>query len=843
MNATVYMLGILLQAAAGVIALVQVRQAPQRLPWLLIAISALLIVARRLGTLEQTMQSGGSLTTAEVLTLIISLLFFLGVLLMSRSFAAMRSGGEALRRSEERYAQAMRATSDGLWEWEPASGAAAFSSSWKAMLGYREDEIENHISAWERLVHPDDRARALAAVDDHLQGRRPGIEVEFRLRHKDGRWLDVLSRGQAVRSAAGGPLRVVGTHIDITGRKRVEAELRRTSLYARSLIEASLDPLVTIAPSGTITDANAAAEAVTGVERSRLVGSDFSDYFTDPAAARAGYRQALETGAVRGLPLVIRHASGTRTEVLYNASLYRDEHGAVAGVLAAARDVTDIRRTEADLLRFKTVFDAANVGAAIADLQGNLVYVNECFAAAHGFAAAELTGQSLYRLHTQEQLGLVIHLLEQLRTEGRFAAQEVGHLCRDGTVCPMLMTGTLIRDTSGAPLCYAATAIDITERKRTEESLHQAEKMNAIGRLAGGVAHDFNNQLTGVLGYADILADRLADPTLQRYARNIGTAARRAADLTQQLLAFSRKGKYLNVPVDVHKLIAEAVTLLERSIDKRIVIRQQLEAHPSTVLGDPTQLQTALLNLAINARDAMPHGGILTFATAVVILPPDGAAPEQPGGPHLSIRISDTGCGMEPEALRHAFEPFFTTKGPGKGTGLGLAAVHGTVRSHRGRIAVASAVGQGTSFSLAIPLPEGEPATDAETAQPPVRGSAHILVVDDEEMVRALAADMLGSLGHSVTVCADGELALSAFRSAPDAFDLVVLDLVMPRMSGREVFAALRSIDPRVKVILASGYSIQGEAQGVLDDGAIAFIQKPFSLSELSRTVAAALGG
>jgi PAS domain S-box-containing protein len=841
MNSTIFVLGIVLQAAAGIVALIQVRQAPQRLPWLLIALSSLLIVARRLGTLGQTLQSGGSLTTAEVLTLVISLLFFLGVLLMSSSFAAIRRGSEALRVGEERYAHALSATSDGLWEWEPATGATVYSPQWKAMLGYQEGEIENRISAWERLVHPDDRARVMAAVEDHLQGRSPGLEVEFRMRHQDGRWLDILSRGRVVRIGSQGSVRVVGTHIDITGRKRSEGELRRASLYARSLIEASLDPLVTIAHSGTITDANAAAEAVTGVCRSRLIGSDFSDYFTDPESARIGYRTVLAEGSVRDYPLVIRHAKGGTTAVLYNASVYRDERGEVAGVFAAARDVTAIRSTEAELLRFKTMFDSANFGATICDLQGTMLYVNASFAAAHGFTPAELIGQSLSRLHTREQMVLVARLLQRMRDEGRFDAQEVDHLRRDGSICPMLMTGTAIRDASGAPLWFAATAIDISERKRTEESLRQAEKMNAVGRLAGGVAHDFNNQLTGVIGYAEVLAERLSDPVMQRHARNILTAAHRAADLTQQLLAFSRKGKYLNVPVDMHRIITEVVTLLERSIDKRIVIRQELAADPSSVLGDPTQLQTALLNLAINARDAMPHGGVLTFSTTVVAIPGDQANPQQAAGLHLHIRVSDTGCGMDAESLRHAFEPFFTTKGPGQGTGLGLAAVHGTVRNHRGRITVDSVVDQGTTFSLWLPLPDGAAAARPTPAPPLVRGCARIRVVDDEEMVRALASEMLSSLGHAVTTCADGEQAVTAFKASDGAFDLVVLDLVMPRMGGREAFAALRRINPQVKVILVSGYSIQGEAQGILDEGAIAFLQKPFSLAALAQQVAAAL--
>ena len=345
-----------------------------------------------------------------------------------------------------------------------------------------------------------------------------------------------------------------------------------------------------------------------------------------------------------------------------------------------------------------------------------------------------------------------------------------------------------------------------------------------------------------ILGYSEMLMNRLDDPGLQKFASHIRTAATRAADLTNQLLAFSRKGNYISVTVDIHKVIAEVIALLEHSLDKRIEIRQQLEANPHTVLGDPTQIQNALLNLAVNARDAMPGGGKLTFTTSVVEQQADPADPESLAGRYLEVCVVDTGTGMTAETQKHLFEPFFTTKPVGQGTGLGLAAVHGAVKNHHGRVQVKSQLGMGSTFAVLLPLLESAQAgLEEEPAPAPVQGQARILLVDDEDLVRQIASDLLRSFGYKVTTCENGEEAVGYYRQSWEHIDLVILDMVMPRMGGRETFLAMRSINPKVKAILVSGHSLGDEAQQVLDEGGLAWVQKPFNRTQLSRQVAEAL--
>ena len=323
------------------------------------------------------------------------------------------------------------------------------------------------------------------------------------------------------------------------------------------------------------------------------------------------------------------------------------------------------------------------------------------------------------------------------------------------------------------------------------------------------------------------------------------TASQRAAELTAKLLAFARKGKYRSVSVDVHELLHEVVEILRHSIDKKVGIKQALKAHPSTVRGDPTQLQSALLNLAINAADAMPNGGNLVFSTDVVRVDEDycqGRTHDMAPGPYLQICVSDTGCGIASADQSRIFEPFFTTKEPGKGTGMGLAAVYGTVKQHHGAIDVYSEVGKGTTFKILLPV-EYAPAEQVQriaTVVPAPR-DATILLVDDERTIRALGEDMLGGLGYRVITREHGAAAVEFYREHWKEIDLVVLDIIMPEMSGPEACRAMQEINPEVKVLLCSGYSMDGMAESLMADGVCGFLQKPFDRVRLSVQVAEAI--
>ncbi len=394
---------------------------------------------------------------------------------------------------------------------------------------------------------------------------------------------------------------------------------------------------------------------------------------------------------------------------------------------------------------------------------------------------------------------------------------------------------------------------DITDRKHAEANLRQSEKMTAIGQLAGGVAHDFNNQLSIILGYAGLLQSRLTDSEMKRFASSIVRAADRSGDLTRKLLAYSRQGHVESVPIGLHDMIRELAELLGLSLEKNISIRLNLNAERDMILGDPSTLQNALLNLALNARDAMPQGGILRFETLQAEFPAVGSAAgsassakgglmELAPGAYLRIDVADTGTGMTPAIKERIFEPFFTTKPVGRGTGMGLASVIGTVNSHRGGIVVDTELGKGTTFRVFLPLAASElQRENPETTAALTRHGLRILVVEDEPLVLLMVTDMLKSGGHEVTGATGGHEALDVYRKGWREFDLILLDLVMPEIDGYHTFQELRSVNPAARVLLSSGFSPDGKIQAALEEGAKGLLQKPYEKSQLDAMIAGAM--
>ncbi len=387
---------------------------------------------------------------------------------------------------------------------------------------------------------------------------------------------------------------------------------------------------------------------------------------------------------------------------------------------------------------------------------------------------------------------------------------------------------------------------NIDEQKRMEEHLRQGQKMEAVGLLAGGIAHDFNNQLTGIIGYTELSLSRLDEGDEQLRSNLNGTllAADRSAELIAQLLAFARKAKYQSVPVDIHELVNEVSSLLCRSIDKNIDMECDFKADPSLVLGDSAQLQNAILNLAINARDAMPDGGMIIFSTELVtISEPDLAfmSQEVVPGQYLQLTVTDTGIGMTKDVKGRIFEPFFTTKMSGKGTGMGLPAVYGTMKNHGGSISVYSEKGHGSSFIISLPLyesEEGEIISEEEVVV--TLADMRVLIVDDDDVVCLVVERMVEQCGGESVVCHDGVEAVDYYKQYHNVIDVVVLDMVMPNMGGAETFYALQKINPDIKVIVTSGFSINRNVQGLIDTGAEGFVQKPFRKSCLCSAISAA---
>jgi signal transduction histidine kinase/CheY-like chemotaxis protein len=420
-------------------------------------------------------------------------------------------------------------------------------------------------------------------------------------------------------------------------------------------------------------------------------------------------------------------------------------------------------------------------------------------------------------------------------------------LTRSGRQRLIAWRNTLVRDDAGRVIGTLSSGEDITHRKQLETQLRQSQKMEAIGSLAGGVAHDFNNLLTAILGYAAFVAETLdpADPRRQDMDE-ITRAADRATGLTRQLLAFSRKQVLRPARLDVNGLISTMSRMLRRLIGEDIELVTNLAADLAPVLADAGQIEQILLNLAVNARDAMPHGGRLLIETANVVLDEAGARPYAPArsGPYVMFTVADTGVGMDERTKRRLFEPFFTTKEPGRGTGLGLATVHGIVEQSGGFISVDSQPGHGARFSVYLP-PTAETAIADEpnvASDAVLTGSESILVVEDEQAVRSLARVILAKAGYQVFDAPDPASAAEVFSRHADSIDLVLTDVIMPGSTGPSLFSRLAADRPHLKVLYMSGYANEAVLQRAGITSGIDFLQKPFSSDALLRKVRDALG-
>jgi PAS domain S-box-containing protein len=678
------------------------------------------------------------------------------------------------------------------------------------------------------------------------------------------RGLDRIMSGdlaQEVPLAFDDELGRVGTHFNETlavlrQREALEKRLSADRVRARTrlILDAALDAVIAMDDRGCITEWNPQAQTVFGWRRDEVLGRQLSEMIIPPDSREqhmAGIRRYLESGQARVLNRRLEidglHRSGHLVPVELAITPIAQPDGKV-GFSAFVRDISARRDAEMALReseeRYRAAFEQAAMGMAELDPSGRFIRVNRTFCDVLGYEPDELTRLSSTSITLPaEALGDREAFSAVVTGEQGSQTREKRFVKKNGAVIWAQVTLSLVRDSAGTPAYLLMITQDIESRKRLEEELRQSQKLDAVGRLAGGVAHDFNNLLTGIIGYADLLRHSSeATPQLRQDADSILLAARRGADLTRNLLAFARRSPTRAEPVDLHTVILEVAELLERTFDRRIELRLALDARPSVLLGDHSQLANAVLNLALNARDAMPHGGRLGFATSLqqvdeefVARHPDSVRP----GRHLVLRVSDNGEGMPPETIARAFEPFFTTKPTGKGTGLGLSMVYGTVKAHHGLVTVYSVPGAGSTFTLYLPLAESAVVTHpARPVDGIVPGVGRVLLADDEQTLREVGQRMLEQVGYVVETARNGEEALDLVRSAGVPFDLVILDWNMPRMGGREACRAIRVLRPELRVILASGLAETAPLEELRADGFIGVVQKPYSMSDLAEAVA-----
>ena len=754
---------------------------------------------------------------------------------------------DALLASEVRYRRLFESAKDGILILDFESGRIVDSNPFLEQLtGFTREELKGR-TIWEIGMFSD--APDSRTAFDTLRASEYVRYEDLPLRDRAGNAVEVefISNTYLV-----GGSKVIQCNIrDISERKRLEAELRRKDALYLSVVENSTDLILLVEEDATVRFASPSLESCLGYDVSEVIGTSVFDYFHPDEHEQA--RRDLEAGARDGFPKYprvrrLRHKDGNWRSFEYAAADLL-ENPEVRGIVAVCRDVTDRQRFEGALAaserRYRLLTEQNLAGLLRATVDGKILDCNPAAVRIFGYADAdELKSRPAAELYFDaKSRGPYI---DRLVSEGTASSVEIAAVRKDGARITLLENGSLWEDDEQGPV-VVRTFFDVTDRVQLEAQFRQLQKMEAIGVLAGGLAHDFNNILTVIGGYGEELRRDLPEGSrAHRYATEIGVATRRAAVLTRQLLTFSRKQVLELRVVDLNAIASAIEGLLGRLLGEDIEIVLDLESRLGFVKADPGQVEQVMLNLAVNARDAMPHGGRFVVATRDVDLDETSARtrPSLVAGPYVLLEVSDTGIGMAPEVLAHVFEPFFTTKEAGKGTGLGLSSVFGIVKQSCGEIDVTSVPGEGTTFRIYLPRVSAG-ARGSDLAPTPAvrraRPGETVLVVEDDEAVGRLTQSMLAELGYAVLLATRGVDALEMAARHAGRIDLLLTDVMMPGMKGPEVARRLLALRPGTRVLFMSGYAAEGILREVSGLGNPGLLQKPFTPTSLGRKVHEAL--
>ncbi len=786
------------------------------------------------------------------------------------NITARKEAEAALRESEDRYRLVMQGSGAGIWDWDIARQRIYYSPQWKHMRGYEDHEIGNSDREWSDRIYPDDRAMVDAALSAYFaEAARtpetpPRFSLDYRTLHKDGSSLWIHDEGVVQLAEDGTPVRMVGTEVDITERKRAEEALRRSEGRLRAIFEASQAGILVSSLTGNIEFANQAAADLFGTPLAQLTGANYLTYVHPSEKETAA--QFMSRFAAGNLDSLETERHFCRTDgadfwgLLSTRPLY-DEAGNPSALLGIITDVTEYKRLVAslraiadDLYKAQSVarlgswtwhvpenrlewsdalytifgLDRATVAGNLFDLAEQAVHPND--RAAFGASFRTLIEQG----HAEPLEYRIIRHNQNVRTVWSEASE-------------------LVLDEHGRLVRVTGIVQDITERKEAEQErerllmqLQQAHKMETIGRLAGGIAHDFNNLLAVILMRLEMaMAMTEADAPIRRHLGESLRAAERSAELTRQLLGFARRQPVTPRVLDLNASVADMLDMLRQLIGEEIRLTWQPGPDLWPVKLDPAQLSQILANLCVNARDAIDGAGAILIATQNVFL--DVASPGPSGGdlavPHVLLTISDDGSGIDHDLLERIFEPFVTTKGVGKGTGLGLATVYGIVQQNGGDIRVNSQMGIGTTFRIYLPCYIGAEAhATSEAPKETPRGDGEtILLVEDEAAVMQMMQESLAQLGYVVLTASRPGEALELVQSYPTSIDLLVTDVIMPEMNGRLLAEKIRLQRPAINVLYISGYPADLIAhRGVLSADSD-LLSKPFARQTLADRVRKAL--
>lgn len=720
----------------------------------------------------------------------------------------------------------------------------------RAFLEFTRRSLDSLVGdGWLDLVHPEDLTAVQEVALDAYHGH-DSFHIEYRLRRHDGLYRWVLDRGTPRFRSDGRFLGFAGSSVDITERRRIEERLSTSERYYRELIDGTDNLVTQIDAGGRLTFLNPVCREIYGAEPEECIGFPFLDFVhPDDRDLTRRHFERWQRGGISCVTFENRQVSrtGDVRDMLWTVNPHYDEHGDLQAINAIGQDITERKRSERVHKIQSQVLESMTEGVTLVNPTGFILYTNPAQDAMFGYEPGELIGQHISVLEGQPSEIDADVLAKRLETDG-FYFGEFSHRKKDGL---LFFTAARVStlDIDGA--AYSVSVVeDVTAAKKSAEErrqldlrIRQAQKLESLGVLAGGIAHDFNNLLMVILGNASLaLQDLDRSSPLHHDVEQIETAALRASELTKQMLAYSGKGHFVVEPTDLSLVVEPMEPLLRASVPKHSSLELRLARELPRVDADISQLRQVVISLVSNAAEALPkEGGQIVVRTGYLhcdraLLDSIVLADELPEGDYVVLEVQDTGVGIDEAVLARIFDPFFTTKFTGRG--LGLAAVLGIVRGHRGGIKIESTPGRGTLATVLLPSSHltqtpAPLAPQVAVEQDELEIEGTVLVVDDEENVRAMAERMLERLGFKVLTANDGEEAVDIFRRCQSEITLVLLDMTMPRMDGEETFHALRQIRDDVRVILTSGYSEQIAADRFGGSGPAAFLQKPYRPADL----------
>ena len=757
--------------------------------------------------------------------------------------SARKQAQEALRASEEQFRAMFELASIGMAQADPRTGQwLRVNQKMCDITGYPAGEmLQLRVS---ELTHPDDRQKDWAAFQQVARGEMPDYRLEKRYLRKDGTVVWVNVNMTVVRDAAGQPVRTMATIEDITERRRAEAALRQSEERYKALFERSLDCVFLTDLDGKFMDANQPSLDLLGYQLEDIPTLTFASLLTEdqlPLAFQTteeikatGHQERLTEFRLRG-------KDGRLVHVETQASLiYRE--GRPFAIQGVARDLTERKRAEQSQARLAMAVEQATESVVITGLDARILYANPAFEKSTGYTRAEALGQNPRLLKSGKQDAEFYSRMWAVLKRGEVWHGHFINRRKDGTLYEEEATISPVRDAAGTVVNYVAVKRDVTREVQLEMQFRQAQKMEAVGQLAGGVAHDFNNILAVIQMQASLLKSDGLSTEQTELADGITESVQRAVALTRQLLLFSRREVFQPRDLELNETIAATTKMLKRMLGETIEMQLKLAAQPLFLHADAGMLDQVLMNLCVNARDAMPGGGHLLIETAGVELDElaVGQSVQARAGSFVRLSVSDNGGGIPPEILPKIFEPFFTTKPVGKGTGLGLATVFGIVQQHQGWINAYSEVGHGTAFRIYLPRLAGN--VLLKSASPVLAamrgGHETILLAEDDPALRVAVRKALAQLGYRILEAPTGVKALAVWQENRNEISLLLTDLVMPDgMTGKALAQRLLQENPKLKVIYMSGYSAEvvGKDFPMLED--VNFLTKPFPAQKLAQTI------